>query len=79
MTHPDIEQLRQWIDIAIKAAIGLIISLVGWDYKNVKTALNELEQSKYELHGEIIVTQNELGYLRKTLERIEVKLDQLKK
>ena len=79
MTHTDIEQLRQWLDIGIKAVIGLIISFVGWDYKNVKTTLVELQQSKYELTTQIRITQSELTHLRKTLERIESKLDQLKK
>lgn len=79
MTHTDVEQLRQWLDIGIKAVIGLIISLVGWDYKNVKTTLIELQQSKYELTTQIRITQSELTHLRKTLERIESKLDQLKK
>ena len=79
MTHADVEQLRQWLDIGIKAIIGLIISLVGWDYKNVKTALTDLQQSKYELHSQISITQSELTQLRKTLDRIENKLDQLKK
>lgn len=79
MTHTDVEQLRQWLDIGIKAIIGLIISFVGWDYKNVKTTLVELQQSKYELTTQIRITQSELTHLRKTLERIESKLDQLKK
>jgi predicted nuclease with TOPRIM domain len=79
LTHTDVEQLRQWLDIGIKAVIGLIISLVGWDYKNVKTTLIELQQSKYELTTQIRITQSELTHLRKTLERIESKLDQLKK
>ena len=63
----------------IKAIIGLIVSFVGWDYKNVKTTLIDLQQSKYELTTQIRITQSELTHLRKTLERIEVKLDQLKK
>lgn len=79
MTHTDVEQLRQWLDIGIKAIIGLIVSFVGWDYKNVKTTLIELQQSKYELTTQIRITQSELTHLRKTLERIETKLDQLKK
>lgn len=79
MTHTDVEQLRQWLDIGIKAIIGLIVSFVGWDYKNVKTTLLELQQSKYELTTQIRITQSELTHLRKTLERIETKLDQLKK
>lgn len=79
MTHTDVEQLRQWLDIGIKAIIGLIISLVGWDYKNVKTALTDLQQSKYELHSQISITQSELTQLKKTLDRIENKLDQLRK
>jgi len=79
LTHADVEQLRQWLDIGIKAIIGLIISLVGWDYKNVKTALTDLQQSKYELHSQISITQSELTQLKKTLDRIENKLDQLRK
>jgi hypothetical protein len=79
LTQTDVDTLRQWLDIGIKAVIGLIISFVGWDYKNVKTTLIELQQSKYELTTQIRITQSELTHLRKTLERIEIKLDQLKK
>jgi len=61
--------------MAIKAAIGVVISIVGLDYRSVKNSLHELEESKYRVSVEVQVLQSELSHIKQRLERIEGKLD----
>lgn len=75
MTH-DITELRYWIDLAIKAAIGVVVSIIGLDYRNVKSSLQELQEYKYRMASEVQVVQAELGLIKQRLERIERKLDE---
>lgn len=75
MTDQDFTQLRYWLDMAIKAAIGVVISIVGLDYRSVKNSLHELEESKYRVSVEVQVLQSELSHIKQRLERIEGKLD----
>ena len=75
MTEGDFTQLRYWLDMLIKAAIGVVISIVGLDYRSVKNSLHELEQSKYKVTMEVQVIQAELSLIKHRLERIEQKLD----
>jgi len=75
LTDQDFTQLRYWLDMAIKAIIGVVISIVGMDYRSVKNSLRELEESKYRVTMEVQVIQAELGHIKQRLERIELKLD----
>lgn len=75
MTDQDFTQVRYWLDMAIKAVIGVVISIVGLDYRSVKNSLHELEESKYKVTMEIQVIQSELAFIKQRLERIEGKLD----
>lgn len=77
MTEHDITEFRYWLDMLIKAAIGIVISLVGMDYRQVKNSLKELEQSKYQLtiHSEVV--QAEVTGIKERLDRIERKLDKV--
>ncbi len=77
MTEGDFTQLRYWLDMLIKAAIGVVISIVGLDYRSVKNSLHELEQSKYKVTMEVQVIQAELSLIKQRLERIEQKLDRV--
>lgn len=61
--------------MAIKAVIGVVISIVGLDYRSVKNSLHELEESKYRVTMEVQVIQAELSHIKQRLERIEQKLD----
>jgi hypothetical protein len=61
--------------MAIKAVIGVVISIVGLDYRSVKNSLHELEESKYKVTMEVQVIQSELAFIKQRLERIEGKLD----
>lgn len=75
MTESDFTQVRYWLDMAIKAVIGVVISIVGLDYRSVKNSLHELEESKYRVTMEVQVIQAELSHIKQRLERIEQKLD----
>jgi chaperonin cofactor prefoldin len=61
--------------MGIKAIIGIVISMVGLDYRAVKNSLRELEESKYKVSMEVQVIQAELGHIKQRLERMEGKLD----
>lgn len=78
MTAQDLLQLRGWIDIIVKAVIGLVVTLVGYDYKSLKSSLFDLQKSRYELSIQVQVAQNEIVHVKSALDRIEKKLDNLK-
>lgn len=77
MTAGDVTELRYWLDLLIKGAIGIVISLVGMDYRQVKNSLKELEQSKYQLTMHVEVMQNEMSSIKDRLQRIEQKIDRI--
>jgi hypothetical protein len=77
MTDGDVTELRYWLDLLIKGAIGIVISLVGLDYRQVKNSLKELEQSKYQLTMHVEVVQNEMVSIKDRLQRIENKIDRI--
>ncbi len=73
----DVTELRYWLDLAIKGLIGIVVSIVGMDYRQVKNSLEELQQSKYQMTMQVQVMQSELGSMKQRLERIEEKLDRV--
>lgn len=77
MTDQDFTNLRYWFDLAIKAIIGVVVSIVGMDYRAVKNSLHELEEAKYRVTMEVQVMQTELNHIRNQIERIEHKLDKV--
>lgn len=77
MTDGDFTQIRYWFDLAIKAIIGVVISMVGMDYRSVKNSLHELEQSKYQVTMEVQILKAELKNIESQIERIDKKLDKV--
>ncbi len=73
----DVVSMGYWIDIAVKAAIGVVVSVVGLDYRAVKNSLHELEQSKYQLSAELQVVRVELTSMQDKLGSIDKKLDKV--
>ena len=73
----DVISMGYWIDIAVKAAIGVVVSIVGLDYRAVKNSLHELEQSKYQLSAELQVVRVELTSMQDKLGSIDKKLDKV--
>lgn len=77
MTDHDFTQIRYWFDLAIKAIIGVVISIVGIDYRSVKNSLHELEQSKYQVTMEVQILKAELNAIKSQIERMDKKLDKV--
>lgn len=77
MTDQDFLQVKYWFDLMVKAIIGVVVSIVGMDYRSVKNSLKELEQKKYELAMQAQVTHVELIAVKERLERIDKKLDRV--
>ncbi len=77
MTEQDLTQFKTWLDLAVKAAIGIVISIVGMDYRSVKNSLKELEESKYRTTMEVQIIQAELGHIKSQLERLDKKIDKV--
>lgn len=77
MTDHDFTQVKYWFDLGIKAVIGVVVSIVGMDYRAVKNSLQELEVSKYHLQAEVQVLKTELNYIKIALEKIDRKLDKV--
>ena len=73
----DVISMGYWIDIAVKAVIGVVVSIVGLDYRPVKNSLHELEQSKYQLSAELQVVRVELTSMQDKLSGIDKKLDKV--
>ena len=73
----DITEVRYWIDLAIKMAIGVLVSIIGLDYRSVKNSLQELQENKYRTSVEVQVIQAELTNIKVRLDRIETKLDKV--
>ena len=73
----DVISMGYWIDIAVKAVIGVVVSIVGLDYRAVKNSLHELEQSKYQLSAELQVVRVELASMQDKLSGIDKKLDKV--
>ncbi len=77
MTDGDFTQLKYWFDLAVKAIIGVVISIVGMDYRAVKNSLHELEQSKYQVTMEVQILKAELNNIQSQIERMDKKLDRV--
>jgi len=77
LTDQDFTQLRYWFDLAIKAIIGVVISIVGMDYRAVKNSLHELEQSKYVMQMEVQVLKADLLHIQNQIEKMDKKLDRV--
>jgi outer membrane protein W len=77
LSDHDFTQLKYWFDLGIKAVIGVVVSIVGMDYRAVKNSLQELEVSKYHLQAEVQVLKTELNYIKIALEKIDRKLDKV--
>lgn len=77
MTEGDFTKVQYWFDMIIKAAIGVVVSIVGLDYRAVKNSLKELEENKYRIAAEVQIINTELTNIKLRLDRIEGKLDKV--
>lgn len=75
MTDADFTKIQYWFELMIKAGIGIVVSIVGLDYRAVKNSLKELEVHKYQMAAEVQIINSELASIKGRLERIDGKLD----
>ncbi len=75
MTDNDFTQIKYWFDLGIKAIIGVVVSIVGMDYRAVKKSLQDVEVARYHLQQEVEVLKTELKYIKRMVERIDEKMD----
>lgn len=57
--------------------IGVVVSVVGMDYRHVKNTLEELQQSKFRVGTQVEIVQVELSAIKQRLDRIDQKLDRV--
>ena len=75
MSDNDFTQVKYWFDLGIKAIIGVVVSIVGMDYRAVKKSLQDVEVARYHLQQEVEVLKTELKYIKRMVERIDEKMD----
>ncbi len=75
MTDQDFTNVKYWIDLGVKALIGVVISIVGLDYRSVKNNLEELQEHKYRLASELAIVKAELTWIKASVSSIDGKLD----
>jgi hypothetical protein len=71
----DVLEVKYWLDIVVKALIGVVVSIVGYDYRAMKNSLTELEQTKYALQMQVQAVEIELKSFQISLDKIDKKLD----
>lgn len=75
--NTDIMRLQHWIDLFIKTAIMLAVSVGTWQVKRIS---DDVESTKLRVaihESEIMVLQSQFGQTTKLLERIDAKVDNL--
>lgn len=73
----DITDLKYWLDMFIKALIGIVVSIVGLDYRSMKNSLFELEQTKHNLQMQVQAVEIQLRNFESSLNRIDKKIDKV--
>ncbi len=66
----NIIELQYWLDIAIKCAFGVLVSIIGMDYRSMKNSLKELEEHKYRLSAEVRMLEGRLDRIESKLDRV---------
>lgn len=77
MTAGDVTKVSYWIDITVKGAIGVVMTIVGLDYRAVKDSLKELEEHKNSMFTEVVLLKASVEQSKYRLERIEQKIDRI--
>lgn len=77
MTKDDVTQVGYWIDLTAKGAIGVVMAIVGLDYRAVKDSLKDLEDKKYQRLQEVALLKLSLSATDTRLDRIEKKVDRI--
>lgn len=73
----DVTEIKYWLDIFVKAIIGIVVSIVGLDYRSMKNTLSELEQTKYNLQMQVKAVEIQLRNFESSIDKIDKKLDKV--
>jgi hypothetical protein len=71
----DITEVKYWLDLFVKSIIGIVVGIVGLDYRSMKNSLAELEETKYNLQMQVQAVELQLKSFESSLEKIDKKLD----
>lgn len=77
MTREDVTKVGYWVDLAVKGLIGVVVSIVGLDYREVKYSLRDLEEKKHTILTEIAILKASLAAGEMRLDRMEKKIDRI--
>ena len=77
MTDENILTVGYWIDKIAKVMIGIFIAIAGFEYKEFKSNLDDLNEKKHLVLAEIQVLKSFNSGIERRLERIENKIDRL--
>lgn len=77
VTKDDVTKVGYWVDLSIKGAIGIVVSIVGLDYREVKHSLRDLEEKKHTIITEIAILKASLAAGEMRLDRMEKKIDRI--
>jgi hypothetical protein len=72
----DVLEMKYWLDIFIKALIGIVVGIVGFDYRAMKNSLTELEQTKYTIQMQVQAIEIQMRVIQGTMDKIDKKLDE---
>lgn len=78
MSDEDILKVGYWIDKIVKVMIGVFIAIAGFEYKELKHNIDDLNEKKHIVLAEIQILRSFNSSLDKRLERIEAKIDKLR-
>lgn len=78
MSDEDIMKIGYWIDKIVKVMIGVFIAIAGYEYKELKNNIDDLNEKKHVVLAEIQILKSFNSTIDKRLERIEAKIDRLK-
>lgn len=73
----DVMEMKYWLDILVKAIIGVVVGIVGFDYRSMKNTLTELEESKHALQMQVQAVEIQLKTFQFSLDKIDKKIDKV--
>jgi uncharacterized membrane-anchored protein YhcB (DUF1043 family) len=73
----DVMEMKYWLDILVKAIIGIVVGIVGFDYRSMKNSLTELQESKHSLQMQVQAVEIQLKTFQLSLDKIDKKIDKV--
>lgn len=77
MTPANILRVGYWVDVLVKGAIGIALSVATWHMKRINDDIEGLKAQNVEKAVRIIAIETTQAYTVKNLEKIDSKIDRL--